>query len=110
MLTGPHGASACCLWLSVCGWQSLQSRLPRQDDVSGELGRNALIGFLATVVSDCLSNGFTVIKVRTAAQRRYEGEQSERGATGTDGRRWVCVPVCLAALRVVPVCGWCCSA
>lgn len=52
----------------LCVWQSLQSRLPRQDDVSGELGRNALIGFLATVVSDCLSNGFTVIKVRTAAQ------------------------------------------
>lgn len=41
----------------------LQEYLPKQDTMLGKLGRNALIGFCASAVSDTCSNSIRVVKV-----------------------------------------------
>lgn len=47
-------------WFSV--YNSLNATLPLYDDLPRKVGRNALIGFSASVVSDCCSNSLRVIK------------------------------------------------
>lgn len=41
----------------------LSATLPRYDDTLSKLGRSAVIGFMASMVSDCCSNSIRVIKV-----------------------------------------------
>ena len=43
-------------------YNSLQAYLPKTEDPLKKLGRNALIGFLSSVVSDSVSNSLRVIK------------------------------------------------
>lgn len=48
-------------WFSV--FNTLQATIPQPDGTLEKLGRNALIGFSATCVSDTLSNSIRVVKV-----------------------------------------------
>jgi hypothetical protein len=43
-------------------YNSLQEYIPETDDTLKKLGRNALIGFVSSVVSDTTSNSLRVIK------------------------------------------------
>eukprot|EP01125_Pyxidicula_operculata_P009628 TRINITY_DN3161_c0_g1_i5.p1 TRINITY_DN3161_c0_g1~~TRINITY_DN3161_c0_g1_i5.p1 ORF type:complete len:315 (-),score=68.97 TRINITY_DN3161_c0_g1_i5:235-1179(-) len=62
---GAIGASAATMvghypWFYT--YNKLNEVLPRQDGVWGKLGRNAVIGFTSSVVSDTISNSLRVIK------------------------------------------------
>lgn len=48
-------------WFAVYNY--LSATLPRYDDTLSKLGRSAVIGFMASMVSDCCSNSIRVIKV-----------------------------------------------
>jgi len=47
-------------WFSV--YNTLNVALPVPEDLPSKLGRNAVIGFSASVVSDCCSNSLRVVK------------------------------------------------
>jgi len=47
-------------WFSV--YNTLNAALPVPEDLPSKLGRNAVIGFSASVVSDCCSNSLRVVK------------------------------------------------
>lgn len=64
----------------------LNARLPKYDDPLKKLGRNALIGFSASVVSDCSSNSIRVVK--TYKQTHAEGvsyPQAVKNVIAQDG-------------------------
>lgn len=64
-----HGslASASATWVGHFPWfatyNTLQEKIPQSNDPLTKLGRNALIGFTSTCVSDTLSNSIRVVKV-----------------------------------------------
>ena len=58
-------------WFTV--FNVLQEKIPKQEGELGKLGRNAFIAFVATCVSDTLSNSIRVIKVYKQANTEAIG-------------------------------------